>query len=120
MITYQGELIIHYNAQTTFNTFFSNFRELIWHSLMEILLFILPLVNYYKIRNYIFTYLGNSSRHEDFNSPNCTYCKKPLILAIKANCQHKFCYYCISSNLKADSNYQCPLCKTVLKIANTN
>ena len=81
---------------------------------MDLLSFIIPLINIYKIRNSLSKYLPIS--HVEFDPFKCGYCNSEMILASKANCDHNFCYYCISSNLKADKNYLCPICKTVLKL----
>ena len=83
---------------------------------MDLLIFVLPMMNFFKIRNFLSKYLPISK--VEINPNLCAYCKSNFTLASKANCPHKFCYFCISSNLKADNNYLCPLCKTMLKQEN--
>ncbi|XP_018563190.1 peroxisome biogenesis factor 2 [Anoplophora glabripennis] len=94
-------------------------RELLWNSFIEILVYILPLINYHKmkrtLRNYnllrrkpIYTVMSN--RVITMHS-KCAYCGENPILPHHMGCAHIFCYVCLTGNQTADSRYECPLCE---------
>lgn len=93
-------------------------RELLWHGFAEFLAFLLPLVNYYRIKNIVkrATFLRrpkvptrrNERTKSDFSS--CAICRGPPVQPYEIGCRHVFCYFCIASNVTADSNFTCPSC----------
>lgn len=93
-------------------------RELIWNGFSDILIFVIPLINIRKLWKVVKrrTYPKSQSNPESFvidyrsQLNNCPYCEKQPVVPYMAGCQHCFCYYCLSSNLLANSEYPCPLC----------
>ena len=89
-------------------------REVLWHSLMEILVLAIPLLNLPKLKNTIVSWTNKSTQSKV--DPNlCVSCHSHLVVASKANCAHHFCYYCLAANLASNPQYPCPVCQTVLK-----
>ena len=87
------------------------FREVLWHAGMELLAFILPLINTYKIKNFIQKLSkSDGTKQENIDQSKCSYCKNDMICAVQSNCSHLFCYFCLSANLKAVSQFSCPIC----------
>nr|XP_006822978.1 PREDICTED: peroxisome biogenesis factor 2-like [Saccoglossus kowalevskii] len=92
-------------------------RELLWHGFAEFLFFILPLINFQKIKNFISRRFAKSSSsggddtmRSAANYEECVVCGEWPTLPHHIGCQHVFCYYCIQSNYLADASYTCPLC----------
>ncbi|ELT87556.1 hypothetical protein CAPTEDRAFT_224482 [Capitella teleta] len=90
-------------------------RELLWHGFAEFLFFILPLINFRRMKNFF-------SRHLSLRSPatkeqrserdftECTVCGLWPFNPQQIGCKHIFCYYCIQSNYAADVRFTCPEC----------
>lgn len=106
------------NVQRQFETKYMT-REILWNGFIEILVYILPLINYHKIvrtvrhinplhSKPIPTLVVN--RKFDF-STKCTYCSLNPILPHHMGCAHIFCYSCLKGNQMADSKYECPKCE---------
>lgn len=91
-------------------------RELLWHGFSEFLFFVLPLVNFQRIKNFVVQRLLSSSRklsqpsHVERNLTCCAICSDWPIRAQEIGCPHVFCYFCLQSNMKADPGFACPLC----------
>jgi peroxin-2 len=88
-------------------------RELLWHSFAEFTFFLLPLVNWRKLRNTVHQVFD--SRRS--NSPpsahtQCGICEHPPTTPYQSSCGHIFCYYCIKANCMADPGFRCTLCST--------
>ena len=85
---------------------------------MEMLAFILPLINVAKIKNFFSKWIPSFKQKDTFdriNQSQCCFCKNEIICAATSNCGHNFCYFCLASNLEADkTNFLCPVCKTHL------
>lgn len=100
-------------------------RELLWHAFAEFLAFILPLINFYKlknsIRNLLKTYLWKKEANETIAIANqrelddlkrCAICNNWPVNAHEIGCKHVFCYYCLFSNFLSDENngFKCTIC----------
>ncbi|KAH3818170.1 hypothetical protein DPMN_119766 [Dreissena polymorpha] len=91
-------------------------RELLWHGFSEFLFFILPLVNFQKVKNFVLQKILPSASKSalSHNAPrdftSCAVCGDWPIRAQEIGCHHVFCYFCIHSNYKADPGFACPLC----------
>ena len=87
-------------------------REIIWFGFSEFLFSVLPLLNLQSLKNsynkVLHSLVGDS---ETAVPPNvCVYCNSVPVLPQVSTCRHLFCYYCISANVLADSNFPCPVC----------
>ncbi|XP_060578722.1 peroxisome biogenesis factor 2-like [Ruditapes philippinarum] len=91
-------------------------RELLWHGFSEFLFFVLPLINFQRLKNFVVQkFLSSStmtSRSLDTKRDytTCAVCGEWPIRAQEFGCPHVFCYFCLQSNYKADPSYACPLC----------
>ncbi|GFS05914.1 peroxisome biogenesis factor 2-like [Elysia marginata] len=97
-------------------------REILWHGFSEFLFFLLPLINFQRIKNSVRRWLGprveaggrGSGGHLKHRTRadlmTCAVCEQWPVLPREIGCRHVFCYYCISANLSADPNYCCPQC----------
>ncbi|XP_074653802.1 peroxisome biogenesis factor 2-like isoform X2 [Tubulanus polymorphus] len=88
-------------------------RELLWHGFSEFLLFVLPFINFHKIKNAVQRVFHSRSTADglgDKNMDECAICGQSPIGPREIGCNHVFCYYCIQSNVLADSKYSCPVC----------
>ncbi len=83
-------------------------REILWHGFSEFIFFILPHFNIFSIRNLFRKTIGIHSR-TNANSL-CGFCDAVPTLPHLSNCGHTYCYYCLRSNLLADSNFPCTVC----------
>lgn len=85
-----------------------------WHGFSEFLFFILPLVNFQKIKNFMQkTFLPRKGGIVDQSKrelTKCAICGEWPVNPQEIGCQHVYCYFCIKSNYKADPGYSCPLC----------
>lgn len=82
-------------------------REILWHGFSEFIFFVLPHFNYFSVRNLVRKVLGSKS---STSTTCCTFCEAIPILPHLSDCGHIYCYYCLKSNLIADSNFPCPAC----------
>ncbi|KAK3916740.1 Peroxisome biogenesis factor 2 [Frankliniella fusca] len=98
-------------------------RELIWHSFIELLVFVLPLINYHYIKRIVLRILmlgstGSKLRPGTRNkvsltlNSKCAVCSKRPIIPHHMDCVHVFCYFCLQANILADPNFACPECGT--------
>ncbi|XP_022903281.1 peroxisome biogenesis factor 2 [Onthophagus taurus] len=94
-------------------------RELLWDSFIELLVYILPLINYHKLKRTV-KYLNpfhKKQKHFDIESRNytvdtkCPHCEEYPILPSHMGCAHVFCYTCLKGNQLADNQYECPICE---------
>ncbi|XP_060073760.1 peroxisome biogenesis factor 2-like [Ylistrum balloti] len=89
-------------------------RELLWHGFSEFLFFVLPLINFQRLKNFVMRrVLPVSKPSTDLTSrklEKCAVCGDNPTNAREISCVHVFCYYCIESNYKADPGFSCPLC----------
>lgn len=94
-------------------------RELLWHAFSEFLFFLLPLVNFRRLKSSLSSYfLPRSNRRPTLphmRTPAdltvCVICNQWPNNAHEIGCSHVFCYYCITSNFLADPSFVCPACQ---------
>ncbi|KAJ3654836.1 hypothetical protein Zmor_013994 [Zophobas morio] len=94
-------------------------RELLWNGFIDILIHMLPLINYHKIKRTLRHYnpLHKRPAYVILNSrvmtmhSKCAYCGETPILPHHMGCAHIFCYVCLKGNQAADSKYECPICE---------
>lgn len=106
-------------------------RQLVWHELSELLLFVLPLINVTRLKRMIINqwpslraatakHLQRASGLEaqppaatEQSMPGpCAICGAREI-AVPFNalpCSHVFCYYCLRTNCESDYKFTCPEC----------
>ncbi|XP_044750948.1 peroxisome biogenesis factor 2-like [Coccinella septempunctata] len=105
------------STQRTFNSKYLA-RELLWNSLIEIMVNIVPLINFHKLKRLI---KDKNPFHKKKIIPSegsplmllttkCPFCLKSPISPHHMGCSHIFCYYCLRGNLEADSKFACPIC----------
>ncbi|CAG5120415.1 unnamed protein product [Candidula unifasciata] len=93
-------------------------RELLWHGFAEFLFFLLPLINFQRIKNSFKRWLGGQKLTSQGHLKSrtradlmtCAVCEEWPVMPREIGCRHVFCYYCISANLSADPNFSCPQC----------
>ncbi|KAL3861572.1 hypothetical protein ACJMK2_007598 [Sinanodonta woodiana] len=92
-------------------------RELLWHGFSEFLFFILPLINFQRLKNFVMRRLLPKSLlsrglNDGFQRTltSCAICGEWPINPREIGCRHVFCYFCIQSNFHADPAFTCPLC----------
>lgn len=80
--------------------------------LQEFLFFVLPLVNYQHIKNFIQRRLVHSpssvcgSHRTSTDLHQCALCGEWPVNPQEIGCVHVFCYYCI----QVSGNFSCPYC----------
>ncbi|KAK3105073.1 hypothetical protein FSP39_016668, partial [Pinctada imbricata] len=74
-------------------------RELLWHGFSEFLFFILPLVNFQRIKNFATKHIlpkpkmdPSSQRQKNME---CAICGLYPVNPQEIGCHHMFCYYCV-------------------------
>lgn len=93
-------------------------RELIWHGFIELLVILLPLINYHRLRRKICRLFSGNNKKSVRPNKKCVFsattlceiCRKSPILPYHMGCSHAFCYLCLVSNREADRMYECPSC----------
>ena len=87
-------------------------REIIWYGFSEFIFSVLPLLNLQSLKNTCNKLMhglvgdrGSAVAHNE-----CAQCSSVPVLPQVSSCGHLFCYYCISANVLADSNFPCPVC----------
>lgn len=106
-------------------------RQLVWHELSELLLFMLPLISVTRLKKMIVNrwpslraatakHLQRASGLETQPSDvsdlaqagPCAICGAHEITVpfCAVPCSHTFCYYCLRTNCEADSQFACPTC----------
>ena len=96
-------------------------RELIWHSFIELLVFVLPLINYHYIKRNVLRILmfgasvttskeGIGKQLTFTTKTKCAVCSQRPILPHHMDCDHIFCFYCLQANILADPHFPCPHC----------
>uniref|UniRef100_A0A6A7G7X7 Peroxisome biogenesis factor 2 n=1 Tax=Hirondellea gigas TaxID=1518452 RepID=A0A6A7G7X7_9CRUS len=95
-------------------------QQLVWSSMSEFLLFIMPLINFQKLRAWLRQFFRVSATSAAANTDGvlgaCPLCGcDPISTPFVTNCAHVFCYYCISASRLVDqSQYRCPVCSEVI------
>ncbi|XP_014666832.1 PREDICTED: peroxisome biogenesis factor 2-like [Priapulus caudatus] len=91
-------------------------REILWNGFSEFLLFLLPFVNFRRLRNSFRRMLARntappgSARVIPTELGQCAVCELPPCVPHGIGCRHVFCYYCIVGNVMADASFACPRC----------
>lgn len=93
-------------------------RELLWHGFAEFLIFLLPLVNVWKLKAAMLSLFSpphassdlDADASEAANCKECGLCGEWPTLPHTIGCSHVFCYYCIKGNTIADMYFTCPRC----------
>lgn len=89
-------------------------RELLWHGFAEFLIFLLPLINAWKLKarvSALFSVSDLSSRKsESAGRSECGICAEWPVMPHSIGCGHAFCYYCVKSHTAADLFFTCPKC----------
>ena len=91
-------------------------RQVLWQGFTDFAVFIAPFINWNKLRNW--TRLGVSRKFLDLSSDSCGLCLEKGYKSIKitnpykTNCNHTYCYYCVKSELLADSSWSCLQCRS--------
>ncbi|XP_062841343.1 peroxisome biogenesis factor 2 [Trichomycterus rosablanca] len=91
-------------------------RELLWHGFAEFIIFLLPLLNVWKLKAKAFGLFSFSDQSgnqaESSGHSECAICTEWPIMPHSIGCGHVFCYYCIKSRAVADAFFSCPKCRT--------
>lgn len=100
-------------------------RQLVWHELSELLLFMLPLVNVAAVKRTLRSFLprlpilmmsssynSSTQQQQQQGGGGCGICGMTPILSpyTALPCNHEHCYFCLRSHTEADPQYQCPIC----------
>jgi len=82
-------------------------QQLAWSSLSELCLFLGPLLNFRRIKSYLFSKFSSTKAGKEA----CAICltAKPALRWV-ANCEHSFCYFCVSAARIEQPNFSCPCC----------
>ncbi|KAK9853593.1 hypothetical protein WJX84_000025 [Apatococcus fuscideae] len=112
-------------------------RQLIWHEMSELLLFLLPLINLPRLKRLLLPYVprlpsctqtasrprmnavageaDNGRKDRDMTGP-CRICSTPrMVVPYQAlPCCHCFCYFCLRSQSEHEPDYTCPECGQVV------
>ncbi|CAH0558051.1 unnamed protein product [Brassicogethes aeneus] len=110
-----------YSNENTQRQFDSKYlaRELLWNGFIEIIVHVLPLINYHKVTRTIRNnnpfrqkpvYTTMSCRTITMHS-KCAFCGENPTIPHHMGCAHIFCYVCLKGNQIADSKYECPVCE---------
>ncbi|XP_027032382.1 peroxisome biogenesis factor 2 [Tachysurus fulvidraco] len=87
-------------------------RELLWHGFAEFLIFLLPLINVWKLKTRVSALFSVSDRlkSESAGRSECGICAEWPVMPHSIGCSHVFCYYCVKSHVTADVFFTCPKC----------
>ncbi|MCJ8745867.1 hypothetical protein PDJAM_G00135320 [Pangasius djambal] len=89
-------------------------RELLWHGFAEFLIFLLPLINVWKLKTRVSALFSisdrSSQKSESAGRSECGICAEWPIMPHSIGCSHVFCYYCVKSHTAADVFFTCPQC----------
>ncbi|XP_069098442.1 peroxisome biogenesis factor 2-like [Pleurodeles waltl] len=91
-------------------------RELLWHGFAEFLIFLLPLINFQRLKTRLFScFKPNRSAFPNsdsvsVHSKECSLCGEWPTMPHTIGCMHMFCYYCVKSNYLFDMYFTCPKC----------
>lgn len=93
-------------------------RELLWNGFIEVLVYMLPLINYHKItrtlRHLNPLHEKRSAKFEERRlclDTRCPHCREYPVHPSHMGCAHVFCYSCLKGNQLADAKYECPVCE---------
>ncbi|PRP75883.1 hypothetical protein PROFUN_15484 [Planoprotostelium fungivorum] len=76
-------------------------KQLVWHGFTEFLMFVTPLINITKMKNWVYRTIHAPSvnqREGDVKVEQCPIClATPIDLPYTTQCNHEMCYYCGNS-----------------------
>ncbi|XP_072395668.1 peroxisome biogenesis factor 2-like [Diabrotica undecimpunctata] len=106
------------NAQRHFESKYLA-RELLWNGFIEIIVYVIPLINYHKLRRMVRNFNPFHVKNDYSILPNkgmtmhtkCAHCGENPILPYHMGCNHIFCYVCLKGNQIADTMFECPRCE---------
>ncbi|XP_059097226.1 peroxisome biogenesis factor 2-like [Tigriopus californicus] len=88
-------------------------RELFWHTLLELVTILLPLVQGSKLDNWIQAKLAQDKPVQT-DSTICSICDQTLIIPSSCStCSHISCHFCLSTALRSNEVYNCAVCGVV-------
>jgi peroxin-2 len=87
-------------------------REILWHGFSEFMFFVLPHFNLFTLWNML-RRVCNAKASTD--NKLCSFCEGLPTVPHISDCGHLYCYYCLSANLLADSNFPCSMCNQLVK-----
>lgn len=89
-------------------------RELLWHGFAEFLIFLLPLINAWKLKTRVSALFSVSDpsgqKSASGGRSECGICAEWPVMPHSIGCSHVFCYYCVKSHAAADVFFACPEC----------
>jgi len=88
-------------------------QQLVWQGFSEFFLFLLPFIDFERIRSGIRKLLRLSSDNQE--EKGCPVCKAPPTTPYQANCGHVFCYYCLHGSRLQDDMFRCPGCDVLIR-----
>lgn len=96
-------------------------RQLVWQGLTEFLLYLLPLIDIERTRQWFKRIFFIGARGGDGKTTynglprNCGVCEAyPIHTPFATNCGHLFCYYCIKVRCMEEEPCYCPVCGEVV------
>ncbi|XP_011008314.1 PREDICTED: peroxisome biogenesis protein 2 isoform X1 [Populus euphratica] len=86
-------------------------RQLVWNEFSEMLLLLLPLLNSSSIKKFLSPFSKDKSSSSKVDDDTCPICQAiPTIPFLALPCQHRYCYYCLSTRCAAATSFRCPRC----------
>ena len=87
-------------------------RELVWQGFTEFLTFLMPLINFDRIRRFINQKILRKNP-TSLPQSTCAFCSaSPMSLPHRADCGHSFCYYCVKVAIMQQPDLGCPRCSS--------
>lgn len=87
-------------------------RELFWHTLLELVTILLPLVQGSQFHRWIKTKMGQHKPVQT-DSMMCSICGQIPIVPSCSTCSHVSCHFCLSAALKSNPAFSCLVCGLV-------
>eukprot|EP01116_Phalansterium_solitarium_P018863 TRINITY_DN5125_c0_g2_i1.p1 TRINITY_DN5125_c0_g2~~TRINITY_DN5125_c0_g2_i1.p1 ORF type:complete len:332 (+),score=85.64 TRINITY_DN5125_c0_g2_i1:112-1107(+) len=90
-------------------------RQLVWHGFTEFMIFVMPLINLDKLKNFVRRRLYTPAADSALPATMCPVCQSdPAQTPHVSSCGHLFCYYCLRRSITDDSRFACPRCNLVV------
>jgi len=90
-------------------------RELLWNSFIELLIFLVPLLNTSSLKAKLQKYFSLRAPSSSWcDSKMCPSCLCPPVLPCLTSCGHSLCYYCLTTNLQTQPRLPCPACGEII------
>lgn len=98
----------HMNRSVSFD--FMN-RELVWNSFAEMLLFLLPLINFDKIKRWVTGFGSRKLVDSENKTPfDCPICNLAICVPYVTECGHNYDFYCANNLIYQDGSFDCYKC----------